>query len=105
MANDTTNTTGEKIDFHSILKRRKRTINNFITEFGVTSLAELDNVLTELGKEYHVSDDFRKLVISSLPPTPPPPATPTETLSDFVNNDVSNADDVQKPKKRLKKEV
>lgn len=106
MTNDSTGTTGEKIDYYSILKRRKRTVDSFVAEFGLVSLEDLDKTLSELGKEYQISEDFRRLAILALPPTPTPIKESGETVTDFVSEPVSDVDvdHVQKTKKRSKKE-
>ena len=106
MTNDSTKVVGEKIDYYSILKRRKRTVYSFVSEFGIVSLEDLDRVLAELSKEYDISEEFRNLAIRALPPVLPPAVEPGEALSDFVTEPVSDVDvdNVQKPKKRSKKE-
>ena len=100
-----------KLDYYSILKRRKRTVESFIAEHGIVSLEDLDNVLRELGKEYDISEDFRKLAVKSLPLVPLPVETPVElpelsrtTQVDAVQPDTVVDAHVYKHKKRTKKE-
>jgi hypothetical protein len=62
-----TNETGGKVDYYSILKRRKRTVNNFLADFNIKSQEELQYALVELAGIYSVSDEFKDLCIRALP--------------------------------------
>jgi hypothetical protein len=109
MQNDYTVTSGDKIDYYSILKRRKRTVGDFIVEHNIRTLEELDAVVAHLKNEYVISDEFKALAAQALPQLTPavlenslevpvslpePVAVPTEPES---GND-------HKPKKRIKKD-
>lgn len=99
----------EKIDYFSILKRRKRTIENFIEEFQIKSIEDLKICLDNLNKDYKLSDEFVKIVTQTVE-AKIHNIEDVKHISNFVENlpdnkDIEEVKPVQNNKKRTKKQT
>lgn len=103
---DSTTLTGTKIDYYTILKRRKRNAESFVADSGIVTVEGLNCILDALSVEYLISDEFRKATFEALAKSRGPVPAPVG-ISEIVEDvpaQVIDADDVQKPKRRSKKE-
>ena len=53
-----------RLDFWTVLKRRKRSIRNFLELNGINNMQKFDNWLTNNSSEYIFSEGFKKEVLS-----------------------------------------
>lgn len=66
MTDDNVNIPVSKIDYYSILKRRKRNIKQFIIEYNIKNIIMLNETIEQLKTNYIITNDFVELCQTEL---------------------------------------
>ena len=102
-----TNASGSKVDLCTIIKRRKRTVVDFLNEKNVKTLADYESLVKVLENEFVLTDEFTFAALDFLVSmkVSPQPETNIDTSEEEKQEVVSSLEDEKKSKRRTKKEI